>query len=237
HSSKIKEARSRAEAASFREATADNSASAFREFLAEYPQSVFTLKAKDRYESLLYAKAVQENSAEAAAEYLKEFPNGRYAPVMKQRTSSANEDELYTAAVNESRSPVYRYYAYRRYVRAYPKGKYDEIVRRDLAAQKLEATRPFGETSWLDNFDRGVQAMEAGRNEEAAARFLRAIEQREQDSENILLTDGRRVNYLPHRELGICLIELGVTDFAKVELQLSISYIWTLRTQEALNRL
>lgn len=237
NSSRMKEARARAEAASFREAEQAKTSSAFREFLEEFPTSIFALKAKDRYEEQLYVEVIQQQTAEAYASYLEAFPRGRYAHAIRQRMSAASEDDVYAAATKQAPRSLQRYYAFKRYLRSYPRGKYVDEASRETGRDAVEAPPAIGEPMWLDQYEQGVRAMEAARYEEAAVRFLKAIEARDRDTQNILLSDGRRVDYFPHRELGICLIQLDIRDFAEEELQLSISSIWTLRAQQALDGL
>lgn len=237
NSSHIREARSRAETASFREAEEENTAESYRLFLKEYPKSLFALKAQDRYEELLFAEVEQEKSPEAVARYLAAFPRGRHAAPLRQRLLLLQEDDIYTTAVQESRGPVFRYYAFKRYLRTYPRGKYVDAATRETAPGSIEPPPALGEPKWLDHYERGLQAMNAERYEEAVARFLRAIGERERDMQTLMLPDGRRIDYFPHRELGIALSHLGINDFAREELDISISYIWTLQAQEALGRL
>lgn len=237
NSSRMKEARARAEAASFREAEQASTSSAFREFLEEFPTSIFALKAKDRYEEQLYVEVIQQQTAEAYASYLEAFPRGRYAHVIRQRLSATSEDDIYAAASKQAPRSLQRYYAFKRYLRSYPRGKYVDEASRETGRDAVEAPPAIGEPMWLDQYEQGVRAMEAERYEEAAVRFLKAIEARDRDTQNTLLSDGRRVDYFPHRELGICLIQLDIRDFAEEELQLSISSIWTLRAQQALDGL
>ncbi|HXG38411.1 MAG TPA: hypothetical protein VNL36_06550 [Bacteroidota bacterium] len=237
NSSRMKEARARAEAASFREAEQANTSSAYREFLEEFPASIFALKAKDRHEEQLYLEVIQQQTPEAYASYLEAFPRGRYAHVIRQRMAATSEDDVYAAATKQAPRSLQRFYAFKRYLRSYPRGKYVDEAARETGHDAVEAPPAIGEPVWLDQYEQGVRAMEAARYEEAAARFLKAIEARDRDTQNILLSDGRRVDYFPHRELGICLLELGIRDFAEEELRLSISNIWTLRAQQALDGL
>ncbi|MBI3111410.1 MAG: hypothetical protein HYZ01_07550 [Ignavibacteriales bacterium] len=236
NSSHIREARSRAETASFREAEEENTAEAYRQFLEEYPKSLFSLKAQDRFEELLYAEVERERTPEALARYLEVFPRGRYTSALRQRLVLLQEDSMYSAAVNEARG-LYRYYAFKRYLRTYPRGKYADAAYREAGTGTIKTPPALSEPAWLDHYERGVQAMEAERYDEAAGRFLLAIEERERDAQTVMLSDGRRIDYFPHRELGIALMHLGIADFAREELNTSISYIWTLRAQEALERL
>lgn len=237
NSSHIREARSRAETASFREAEEEGTAEAYRQFLEEYPKSLFALKAQDRYEELLFAAVEQEKTPEAVARYLAAFPRGRHAATLRQRLTLLQEDDVYNAALQESRGPVFRYYAFKRYLRTYPRGKYVDAASRETGIGSVEPPPALSEPKWLDHYERGLQAMSAERYEEAVARFLRAIGERERDMQTVMLPDGRRIDYFPHRELGIALSYLGINDFAREELDISISYIWTLRAQEALARL
>ncbi len=237
NSSHIREARSRAETASFREAEEDNTAEVYRRFLEEYPKSLFSLKAQDRYEELLFAEVEQEKTSEAIARYLVAFPRGRHAATLRQRLILLQEDDVYSAAGRESRGPAFRYYAFKRYLRAYPRGKYVDAASRETGIGAIEPPPALSEPKWLDHYERGLQAMNAERYEEAVGRFLRAIGERERDMQTVMLSDGRRIDYFPHRELGIALSHLGINDFAREELDVSISYIWTLRAQEALGRL
>jgi outer membrane protein assembly factor BamD (BamD/ComL family) len=237
NSSRAKEARSRAEAASFREAEVENTVDAYRTFLEEYPKSIFALKAQDRYEELLYLDVVQQQTPEAYRSYLTAFPRGRYAHQIGQRLASLQEDDIYAAAAKEAHGTLQRYYAYLRYLRAYPQGKHADEASRETSVGRVAVPPATGEPAWLEHYDRGVEAMERGEFEAAAARFLRATELREREGQNITLPDGRRADYFPHRELGICLGKLGIADFAREVLQLSLSSGWTLRAQQALDAL
>jgi outer membrane protein assembly factor BamD (BamD/ComL family) len=237
NSSRIKEARARAEAATFREAEQANTSTAYREFLVEFPTSIFAMKARDRYEEQLYLEVMQLQTAEAFASYLDAFPRGRYAHVIRQRMSSASEEDVYAAAARETPRSIRRYYAFKRYLRSYPRGKYVDIASRETGIGAVEAPPALTEPAWLEQYEHGIRAMEAARYEEAAAHFLKAIEARDRDSQNVMLSDGRRVDYFPHRELGICLAQLRITDFAEEELHTSIGSVWTLRAQQALDGL
>lgn len=90
---------------------------------------------------------------------------------------------------------------------------------------------------WLDLYKEGLDLMEEKRYQDAALKFLRALEEKDRDNEKERLSGMRTVEYFPHRELGICLYHLGISDFAKEELRISLNQSWSRRAENYLGGL
>jgi hypothetical protein len=99
-----------------------------------------------------------------------------------------------------------------------------------LSSTALSAQTP----RWLANYQRGERLVAQGKCEDAALFFLRAIREKDSDNERERLSGTRTIAYYPRRELGICLIELGILDFAEEELRTSIRQSSSVRAQVAL---
>jgi tetratricopeptide (TPR) repeat protein len=77
---------------------------------------------------------------------------------------------------------------------------------------------------WWEFYERGRSLAESGQHREAAADFLAAIAQRDQDQWQAPIDDaGRAVNYFPHRELGILYVASKEFDKAIIALEASIA--------------
>jgi hypothetical protein len=81
-----------------------------------------------------------------------------------------------------------------------------------------------------------VALAERGNLQEAALEFLRAIRIKDRDNDRERLSGMRTVEYFPHRELGIALLELGIHDYARRELTLSLEQKASDRARQALGR-
>ncbi|MBL7994065.1 hypothetical protein JNM05_01725 [bacterium] len=86
-------------------------------------------------------------------------------------------------------------------------------------------------------YDRGLNYMEKGDWNRAIEELRAAISIEFEDKKNKRTYGTRFIEYYPHRELGIALLNAGDTENAKKELDLSIAYDKTKRAQEYLGKL
>lgn len=86
-------------------------------------------------------------------------------------------------------------------------------------------------------YDRGLKYNEKGDWNRAIEEFRAAISIEFEEKKNKRTYGTRFIEYYPHRELGIALLNAGDPENAKKELELSIAYDKTKRAQEYLGKL
>jgi hypothetical protein len=90
---------------------------------------------------------------------------------------------------------------------------------------------------WYRSYEKGMEAMIED-NYKAAAKFFRqAIEDNDTDNDNVRTYGMHFIEYFPHRELGICLYNMGETAQATKELKLSVSQEPSDRAKEYLRKI
>ncbi len=81
----------------------------------------------------------------------------------------------------------------------------------------------FAGSEWYRVYEQGLEAMQNDNYKEAAKLFREALEGNETDNEHVRTYGLHFIEYFPHRELGICLYQLGDTNGAIKELKMSLS--------------
>jgi len=76
---------------------------------------------------------------------------------------------------------------------------------------------------WFRSYEKGMETMIEGDYKTATKFFRKAIEDNDTDNENVRTYGMHFIEYFPHRELGICLYNLGETTEAGKELKISMS--------------
>ena len=76
---------------------------------------------------------------------------------------------------------------------------------------------------WFRSYEKGKEAMIEDNYKTAEKFFRKAIEDNDTDNENVRTYGMHFIEYFPHRELGICLYNLGETTEAGKELKISMS--------------
>ena len=89
---------------------------------------------------------------------------------------------------------------------------------------------------WWDYYERGRSFAEDGLSGEAIADFRRAIEGREQDQWRAVTSGSHRIDYFPHRELGVVYFQRREYDKAIAELEYSIDNAPSAKAHHFLNR-
>jgi curli biogenesis system outer membrane secretion channel CsgG len=79
--------------------------------------------------------------------------------------------------------------------------------------------------------------MQDGDFKKASELFIEAIQGNPDDDENVRTYGMHSIEYFPHRELGICLYQLGDMEGARQELQISMKMEPSDRAQEYLNQI
>jgi hypothetical protein len=75
---------------------------------------------------------------------------------------------------------------------------------------------------WYKLYEDGIEAMEDGDYKTASELFIQAIQDNPDDDENVRTYGMHSIEYFPHRELGICLYQMGDKTGAQQELQISM---------------
>jgi hypothetical protein len=96
-------------------------ASAAQRLRAAGADEAFTTLVRNACE-VAFRDAESVGTTAAYANYITRNPNGRYLKEARERHARLEEVDAFQAAVQETRGPVYQYYAYQRYLRRYPNG-------------------------------------------------------------------------------------------------------------------
>jgi hypothetical protein len=83
-------------------------------------------------------------------------------------------------------------------------------------------TQLFAGGEWYKLYEDGIEAMEDGDYKGASELFIQAIQDNPDDDENVRTYGMHSIEYFPHRELGICLYQMGDKTGAQQELQISM---------------
>ena len=75
---------------------------------------------------------------------------------------------------------------------------------------------------WFKVYDEGLKTMEKGDYQQASALFKDAIKGNPTDKQKVRTYGLHFIEYFPHRELGVCLYNLGDTAGAQRELKISV---------------
>jgi curli biogenesis system outer membrane secretion channel CsgG len=84
------------------------------------------------------------------------------------------------------------------------------------------ATQLLAGGEWYKLYEDGIEAMEDGDYKTASDLFIQAIQDNPDDDENVRTYGMHSIEYFPHRELGVCLYQLGDKTGAQQELQISM---------------
>ena len=90
---------------------------------------------------------------------------------------------------------------------------------------------------WYKIYQDGLDAMEEGNYKTASELFIQAIQDNPDDNENVRTYGMHFIEYYPHRELGICLYQLGDKTGAQQELQISMKMEPSDRAKQYLGQL
>ncbi len=90
---------------------------------------------------------------------------------------------------------------------------------------------------WFKVYGEGLKAMKRGNYEQAARRFKEAIKGNPTDKRKVRTYGLHFIEYFPHRELGICLYNLGNTTAAQRELKKSLQDEPSARANEYLRQI
>jgi TolB-like protein len=90
---------------------------------------------------------------------------------------------------------------------------------------------------WYKIYQDGLDAMEKGDYKAASELFIQAIQGNADDNENVRTYGLHFIEYFPHRELGICLYQLGEKKGAQQELQISMKMEPSDRAKQYLGQL
>jgi len=101
----------------------------------------------------------------------------------------------------------------------------------------LFATQLLAGGEWYKLYEDGIEAMEDGDYKTASDLFIQAIQDNPDDDENVRTYGMHSIEYFPHRELGICLYNLGDKTGAQLELQISMKMEPSERTKQYLQQL
>jgi hypothetical protein len=75
---------------------------------------------------------------------------------------------------------------------------------------------------WYKLYEEGIEAMQDGDYKTASELFIEAIQDNPDDNDHVRTYGMHFIEYYPHRELGICLYQLGDKTGAQQELQISM---------------
>ena len=100
-----------------------------------------------------------------------------------------------------------------------PKGISNIII---LFLVLIYNTQLLASGEWYILYEEGIEAMEAGDYNTASELFIEAIQDNPDDNDNVRTYGMHFIEYYPHRELGICLYQLGDKNGAQQELQISM---------------
>ena len=95
----------------------------------------------------------------------------------------------------------------------------------------------FAGGEWFRIYEQGLEEMENKNFKKAASLFREALEGNETDNEHVRTYGMHFIEYFPHRELGICLYNLGDTNGAINELNLSLSQQASDRAREYMRQI
>jgi tetratricopeptide (TPR) repeat protein len=95
----------------------------------------------------------------------------------------------------------------------------------------------FGQGAWYKQYEKGQQAMEKQQWRVAAEHFRKAIAIKPIDKMKMRTYGMHFIQYFPHRELGICLYNLGEMDLAQRQLNISLKMEPTQRTRDYLKQI
>jgi TolB-like protein len=90
---------------------------------------------------------------------------------------------------------------------------------------------------WYKIYQDGLDAMENGDYKNASELFIQAIQDNPNDNENVRTYGLHSIEYFPHRELGICLYQMGEKKGAQQELQISMKMEPSDRAKQYLGQL
>jgi hypothetical protein len=90
---------------------------------------------------------------------------------------------------------------------------------------------------WFKVYDEGLKAMEKGDYQQASSLFKDAIKGNPTDKRKVRTYGLHFIEYFPHRELGICLYNLGNTTAAQRELKKSVQDEPSARANEYLRQI
>jgi hypothetical protein len=90
---------------------------------------------------------------------------------------------------------------------------------------------------WYKLYQDGLDAMEKGDYKAASELFIQAIQDNPDDDENVRTYGMHSIAYFPHRELGICLYQMGEKTGAQQELQISMKMEPSDRAKQYLTQL
>jgi TolB-like protein len=89
---------------------------------------------------------------------------------------------------------------------------------------------------WYTIYENGLKEMERENWTAAADLFRQAIIGNPKDNAKVRTYGMHFISYFPHRELGICLYNLGDISAAKIELNTSLAQVYSARAQDYLNK-
>jgi hypothetical protein len=90
---------------------------------------------------------------------------------------------------------------------------------------------------WYKVYQDGLDAMEEGEFKKASELFIEAIQGNPDDDENVRTYGMHSIEYFPHRELGICLYNMGDMHGARQELQISMKMEPSERAKQYLSQI
>jgi len=90
---------------------------------------------------------------------------------------------------------------------------------------------------WYNDYEDGLAQMNQGNWAKAIEFFRSALQVKPVDSQRIKTYGMHFIEYYPHREIGICLFNLGHHDRAREQLNISIRQQYSARAQEYLSKL
>ncbi len=99
------------------------------------------------------------------------------------------------------------------------------------------ATQAFSGGKWYNYYNDGLKAMKNQQWARAIVNFKQAIKVKPNDTKRIKTYGMHFIEYFPHREIGVCLYNLGQPAEAKRQLAISLKQEYSTRAQEYLNKL
>jgi len=90
---------------------------------------------------------------------------------------------------------------------------------------------------WYDYYENGLKEMDRGNWSLAIANFKEALKVKERDSKKMRTYGMHFIEYFPHREMGIAYYYLGNVEFARQQLQTSLSQEYSARAQDFLSKI
>lgn len=95
----------------------------------------------------------------------------------------------------------------------------------------------FAQAKWYKSYEMGIETMKAGSWKRAAKHFENALKVKKKDKHKTRAYGTVFIEYYPHRELGICLYNLGDGHKAKRELTISVKQAPTRRARQFLSKI